>query len=114
MYLKRIRDDSGRAMQVRILRSGDAWRPSTRVIEQGTAEGWLTLGGGAVTLHTPEGDVRFRIIHPPGRRCVQTGRPLGSEKEAREHATTVGSIGADPENLSGYINARYYDCVREH
>lgn len=115
MYLKRLKDDDGRYSQVKVLRTGDAWRPSTRIIEQGSAQGWLTLGKGYVTLHTPEGDVRFRIVRGPGRRCVHCGMELGSEREAKAHvAAEHADAAAHPEHPAGYEHTRFYDCVREH
>jgi len=67
MYLKRIADENGKYTQVEILRMSETWRVPPRRIEQGVAEGWASLGRGAFTLHTPDGDVVFDITAPPDK-----------------------------------------------
>lgn len=64
MWLKRLFDE-GKPNRVRVLRASPRWHVSPRLVERGAAEGWLALADGYVTLRTPEGDVRYRILAAP-------------------------------------------------
>lgn len=88
MYLKRINSGTKDAPvfdKVKVLRETDRWRPSRRVLDKGLAEGWLSMGQGKVTLHTPDDDRVYRIERRPGRYCCFCGEPQETEADARGH-----------------------------
>ena len=80
-----------------------------------------------IVFHTVDGDVAFRIIHPPGRYCLTCGLKLpnhagnGTEAEAkaaqecRDHVATHGDEAETSEAWpQGYCSyPRTYQCQVE-
>lgn len=84
---------------------------SPRLIERGAAEGWLSIGGGFITITTTPGepDMVFRIVRTPGRYCCFDDSKLeGSEREAREHVldnhASSGKSGFELQIMDGEGN----------
>lgn len=67
------------------------WHVGQRTIDKGLAEGWLTVGGGKLTLKTADGepDVQYEIVQPPGYYCVYCGVAVGSTKRGLQHIVEV-------------------------
>lgn len=49
---------------VEVKRAGKAWRPSKKVVEQGAADGWMSIADGKITIKTgpDDPDVNFKIV----------------------------------------------------
>jgi hypothetical protein len=121
MKLKRIfnRDEAGNPTTVSHLRvlqepQNGQWNVGQRTIDKGIAEGWLSIGGGKLTIKTAEGepDVVYQIVQPPGHYCVYCGEAVGStkrglkhvaEKHAGEKLATLTPEGKLPENCTQHM-----------
>ncbi len=96
------------------------WHVPPSLVEQGAAEGWLTLGDGRITLKTAGSldNVVYRIVRVPGHYCCHCGEKIeddGRGTQAREHLarehTDVRS--PDPQNPSGWRRDAFYACELE-
>ena len=117
MKLKRIfsKDKAGNpttVSHIKVLeepRNG-TWNVSPRLMNGGLAEGWLSVGGGVITLKTAERepDVQYKITREPGHYCVYCGERLGNSKEGAVHVlkhkdeklATLTEAGKLPENCT--------------
>ncbi len=92
------------------------WRPSTKIIDKGIAEGWLTLDEDIVTLITAEGepDVKYKVIAPPGYYCCHDGEPLPGEKEAQAYVKQnfAGKDSPSKQHPAGYARHNFYMLER--
>lgn len=93
---------------------GERQNLSTRLVEKGVSEGWLSLSRGEIVIHQERGvrDVKLRIVRGPGRYCCHCGEELADEQTARAHvaAEHEGDDSPDAENPSGYRWNLYYEC----
>lgn len=96
---------------------------STRLVEGGIAQGWITLGQGKLVMHTPDGedDLEFTVERGPGyysafthepiadaNRVVSAGLTLGMQFVQAKHP---GEKSPDASNPSGYYRLNHYECV---
>lgn len=89
-----------------------------RLVEGGRLEGWLTLTGGVITIHAEGGDVRWKVLHKPGRYCCHCAMKLPDDPTgvaARMHIVEkhAGVTSPDPHHPAGYCCNNYFDCVLE-
>ena len=118
MLLKRVFDHTDptkpKLDHIKVLRAGSKQRFSTGLVAAGAKEGWLTLGGGKITL-TTRPPVSYRIVRTPGIYCCHDGKEMGDQLEARAYiaAHFAGVPSPDGENPAGYTVINYYDCVKE-
>lgn len=85
------------------------------MIEGGAAEGWLSLGGGKVTIAAEGGDVVYAIERPPGHYCCHCDAKLDGEHQARAHVASnhKGKASPDEKHPAGYRKDNFYSCVKE-
>lgn len=57
--------------KVKIIHLGNKQNFSTRFVEQGLSEGWLSIGDKRLTLRGEKGDVNFTIKRMPGRYAIK-------------------------------------------
>jgi hypothetical protein len=92
-------------------------------IDGGVREGWLSLGGGKLTVTPAEGDpVVYRIVRTPGHYCCHCDAPLSDAGQLRGGKTLGtlhveekhgGAASPDPNNPAGYRRENHYTCVKE-
>ena len=83
---------------------------------------YITKGPEQIVFHTVDGDLAFRIIHPPGRHCLTCGErlaPAGKTPQeeaqnaaaARAHVLTHDNPVVTDRWPHGYCHfANSYDC----
>lgn len=108
---------------IRVLSAKDRQHFSPNLIQQGTMQGWLTLGQGKIVLHEAGGqDHVYQIERTPGYYCCHCDDPIenaghfhdGIETVGRRHARDCGGLKSpDPQNPSGYRRDNFYACVKE-
>lgn len=91
---------------------------STKFVQEGAVEGWITLGAGKVTLHLSDGDVAYRILRGPGAYCLhcgeRIGRGAGNPAETARRRDYIGQCQQGPgEPRPDYEVADYFDCELE-
>lgn len=99
---------------------------SERLVNSGVAEGWITLGGGKLTIKAEPENLVYTILRGPGHYCCHCGQPITDaallvDREpsgARIPRGLVHVIEAhgqakspDPSNPSGYRKVNGYECV---
>lgn len=94
-------------------------------INAGLVEGWLSMGGGKLTMTADDGEkVSYRIIRTPGIYCCHCDLKLGGHRDGNgpdnknaqtylEHVATHKKASPDPNNPSGYRDDNFYCCVNE-
>ena len=117
MFLKRMYDMGARppvVTHVKILRAGPRWRIPAQVVAEATAEGWMTLADGIVTLKAYP-PVRYKVLRGPGLYCCHCGQAQTDRHAVQAHllAEHRGKASPDAENPSGYARLNYFDCVKE-
>ena len=120
MMLKRIFDHSGetpRVSHLRVLHAGPRQNITPRIIGQGAEEGWLSMGGGTITLKTVDGqpDLVYRIVRAPGLYCCHCETRLPDQTGARAHVAEHHPAVPSPDanNPSGYRRDDFFACVKE-
>lgn len=95
---------------------------SDRLIAQGIAEGWVSIGKGLLTVHAAPEDLTYKILRTPGYYCCHCGEQIvdAGAPSAPESAVTLGvkhvaeahgSVKSpDSENPSGYLWSKRYSC----
>lgn len=63
------------------------WNISKKLLEEGMADGWLSIQDGKVVIRTADGepDVEYQILRRPGHYCCYCGEKLQNSKSAPEH-----------------------------
>ncbi len=89
---------------------------STRFIETGILEGWITMDASKITLHTKPQNLVYAINVRPGRYCSHCGDKLNDDTrgvEARNHVREAhaGRKSPDPESPAGYAQVNAYLCT---
>lgn len=89
---------------------------ATHFVEQGLAEGWMTVGGGKLILHAQPEDLVYTILRPPGRYCVHCGIKLeddGNGESARAHVAAhhPDTPSPDQDHPAGYAYPMYYKVL---
>lgn len=115
MLLKRVYDTSGpqpRLVGVKLLRAGPRQRFSPRIIAQGIAQNWLSMGDGKITLRT-DPPATYSIVRGPGYYCVHCGNPMADGPSGAAHVKTdhAGKVSPDPQNPAGFRRDNFYECV---
>jgi hypothetical protein len=120
MLLKRQFNKKGEVAHLDVLIGQDVgkeWHPSQRVIDGGTAEGWLSIADGKVTIKTaPDADDHvFEIAARPGFYCCHCGELLQAGNEAAQAHVAENHSGEespDPSNPAGYRQDNFTRLVR--
>lgn len=89
---------------------------TSRFVERGKEEGWLTIENGILTIYAEPENLVYRVLRVPGRYSCFDGRKLPDDDTgalaraylAEHHA---GQPSPDPENPAGYRMINYYDCL---
>lgn len=108
---------------------GSTWRPSPRQVEEGLAQGWISVGGGKLTVHgSNDAELVYSILRTPGRYCCHCLEPLSGEKEAKAHVADkhaeaeteslddgnpAETESPDKGNPAGYERINFYDLELE-
>ena len=118
MYLRKHYDPKSleignpRVTHVQVLRSGPRWNPSTRIIENGQADGWLQRDGDVLTILTGlcDPDLRYRIVVPPGLYCCHCGEKCNGGRSAVAHIKSAHGAVKSPSaaNPAGYARHNFY------
>lgn len=116
MMLKRVYDHSTGSPvldHVKVLRSGALQNFSTRFVEQGMADGLLTLSGDRLVLHTKP-ELGYQVLRRPGYYCCHCNAPLDDAANAKAHLDKEhnGKASPDPGNPAGYRRDNFYACKR--
>ncbi len=97
---------------VDVQQHGAKWRPSTRIVERGQAEGWLRRDGDVLTINTGEGvpDIKYRIVVPPGRYCCHCGEKMQNALQALGHIKAEHGKAKSPskQHPVGYALHHFY------
>ncbi len=96
--------------------TGEGQNFSTRFIDTGILEGWITMDKNKITLHTKPQNLAYTINVRPGRYCSHCGDKLPDDTrglEARSHVREVhpGKKSPDPESPAGYAQVNAYLCT---
>ena len=99
---------------VEVLHVGERQHINQRFIDNGVAQGWLTLGDGKLTFKTAadEDDFVLEIARVPGFYSCFTGEKLGGEDAAKSHAAAQHGESPDPQHPAGYRRNNYYECLK--
>jgi len=121
MKLKRRFVDSAakhpKVSHVDVLQHGPEWRPSTRIIARGQAEGWLARDGDKITITTgpKDPDLIYKIVVLPGTYCCHCGEAAGNSKAALAHVKKEhkGKKSPSANHPAGYAVHHFYMCELE-
>jgi hypothetical protein len=119
MLLKRLYDRSDpkspKVNGVKILRAGARQNFSPDLLQQGVAQGWISLPKGKVVLHAQGGVVTYVIKRGPGYYCCHCGKSVDDAITARAHLEVEhrGEASPDKQNPSGYCRLNHFECVSE-
>lgn len=102
---------------VRILRAGAVGRRqhfTPNLLEQGVAQGWLSLSQGRLVIHGADGALVYRLDRPPGLYCAHCDQALADPGTAQDHVATLhpAAPSPDPSNPAGYAQRHYFACTR--
>jgi len=116
MLLKRIYDHSGdtpKLDHVKVLRAKEgAQNFSTRFVQNGQADGLVSVSDGQITLHT-QPELTFDIVRVPGYYCCYCNQPMSDGAAARAHiAEEHDGESPDSNNPAGYRKDNFYACER--
>lgn len=86
---------------------------SARLVNQGIAEGWISIGGGKLVLHAKPEDLVYAIERVPGRWCVHCRAKLpddvtGAAARAHVAANHAGQVSPDSRYPAGYACPAHY------
>lgn len=123
MFLKRLYDKDLKVTGVKVLRAGERQNFSPELVQKAAAEGWLTMGGGKITVHGQAGDVVYRIEAMPGYYCSHCDAEIVDANSmvnatlsvGRKHVLDAhkGAESPDDENPAGYCKINHFECVKE-
>jgi len=102
---------------------------SEKLIRAGQTEGFLTMSGGRLILHSKPENLQYKILRGPGYYCCHCGKELpdanlfikddqGEPTDrtfGMEHVEQVhsGKKSPDSNNPAGYRRVNGYECVLE-
>lgn len=113
---KSLKNANPRVTYVDVLTAGEKWNPSTRIIERGQAEGWLSRDADVLTIKTIDGDpdLQYRIVAPPGLYCCHCGEPCSDSLSAVGHIKSEHGKKKSPSatNPAGYARHNFYMTER--
>jgi hypothetical protein len=92
---------------------GDRQNFSTRFVQSGIVEGWLSFADGEFRIRTADGDVAFRVLELPGVYCCHCGSKLDAGNEvAQAHVADhhADDASPDPQHPAGYRVSHAYAC----
>lgn len=126
MYLKRQYDhSSGKPVVsgVKLLRANKRQHFSQSFIDGGMAEGWLSVGGGKITVTGTNGKAEYLIVARPAIYCCHCDEQIGAlnegatpegAKKMRAHVDGAhkGIVSPDPNNPAGYRQDNFFACVK--
>jgi len=100
------------ARRIEIKRGQKIWKPSTRLIEQALADGWIRFENGTITLKTidSQDDVSYKVLAPPGIYCCHCGDKLPGQIAARAHVAAEhgGEPSPNGKHPAGYVRHNFY------
>jgi hypothetical protein len=118
MLLKRLYDlsdpDNPVVNGVRVLRAKDRQRFSPDMVAKATAQGWLVLSDGKITLKAENGSIVYRIMRVSGYYCCHCQAAMADGAASRAHIEKehAKKTSPDPCNPAGYERIHYFDCVK--
>lgn len=121
MYLKRQYksafdiDQPPTLIGVKVLRAHKIEHLSPALVEQGLAQGWISMAAGKFTVHGVDGDVVYTLVRTPGYYCCHCDKSVGDAGGAQTHlaAEHAGEKSPDPCNPSGYRKENFYTLVSD-
>ena len=118
MLLKRLyhraEDGTLTVHGIQVLRARDRQHVSPNLIEQGVAQGWLSLAKGQLVIHGEAGAIVYRIDRPPGYYCCHCEAALDDGPSGADHVQTLHPTAKspDPSNPAGYRRDHFFACTR--
>lgn len=104
----------GAVTAVRIQHAGPVQKFTPALLDGGKAEGWLSMDGSTVTLHSEDGPVLYVIDRPPGTYCCFCNQPCRSSPDAQVHVEREHTLPSpDPQNPHGYRRDNFYLCTKK-
>ena len=114
MYLKRLyKPGTAEIVGIKLVsKPGKVQKFTQQFIDEFAGHGLLSIGRGIITLHTDDGDVKYKIISSPGYYCCFDGKRIAGEVEAKEYVATnfTGQTSPDDQNPAGYRKDAFYLC----
>lgn len=112
MLLKRLYRDNV-VSGVKMIHAGSRQNFSSRFVEGGVAEGWLSGSTDKLVIHAESGDVVYAIERVPGYYCCHCGRKMDDGAGAKVHIESAhpGRPSPDAVNPSGYLKSNAYECT---
>jgi len=119
MLMKRIYGSDGKLdyVELRHTGTGEAQNFSRKLVEAGTAEGWILFEGGKLTLKVKPEALVYTVKRTPGYYCLHCNEKLVSDvlgTEARAHvAAKHAGASASPDKAwpMGYLVTHAYECT---
>lgn len=95
---------------VEVVSAKDRHHFSTRLIEGGIAEGWLSMGQGKITVGNGPASVVYTIVSGPGLYCCHCNTKQDDSVMAQGHVARVHARVPSPDknNPSGYRRDNFY------
>lgn len=124
MLLKRVYDKTDPANPkvngVRVLRAGGDKNFSPDLINDGLAQGWLSMSKGKLVLEGENAVITYAIRRAPGYYCCHCGEALVDAGNFVAPGVTVGmkhvadthsdTPSPDESNPAGYEKINHFDC----
>lgn len=67
MKLKKLYDANLKVNGIKVLNASPRWNVSPKLVNAGIADGWISTGGGKITINAVNGDFVYNILRGPGR-----------------------------------------------
>jgi hypothetical protein len=95
---------------VQVLNAGKTQHFSTRLVEGGLAEGWLSMAQGIISLGSGPTVTRYKIESGPGLYCCFCQAKQDDSVSAQGHVARAHAGGTSPDesNPSGYRRDNFY------
>lgn len=92
--------------------SGQHFTP--RFVDEGLADGWLTLSGTRLVLIGTGGALIYRLDRPPGIYCCHCDAAIDDSEAARTHVSGAHADVASPDasNPAGYRYDHFFATTR--
>lgn len=112
MELKRINKD-GKLDHIQVNHTGTHPEQtfSTQMVDQGMAEGWISVVKGELVLHAKPEDLHYAILNGPGFYCCHDGSKHATGKDAQNYTAKkfAGKPSPDANNPAGYRKLNGYE-----
>lgn len=86
---------------------------SRRLVETALAEGWMSMGGGKLTLRASPEDLVYTVLRVPGVYCDLCGEKLDAGGPTAQLHVSSKHPGEPRSDAwpSGYAQINAYECV---